>query len=132
MISTSARFLCSLRIPAFVLVMVLLGSARQTALAVEPAETSWNADWIGIAGADKPNTWLCFRKEIDLKEKPASALMDLVSPQGTAAVVGIPAAELTGGKRVLINGKLADPFETDVRFARFHIQPGTWEFLVSP
>ena len=70
--------------------------------------------------------------ESKIERKNGGYRMDLVSPQGTAAVVGIPAAELTGGKRVLINGKLADPFETDARFARFHIQPGTWEILVSP
>ncbi len=70
--------------------------------------------------------------ESKIDRKDGSYRMNLVSPQGTAAVVGIPIAELANGKRVLINGKTAEAFESDVRFARFRIQPGTWKIEVTP
>jgi alpha-L-rhamnosidase len=40
---------------------------------VEP-RTDWQADWIGVIGGSKPNTWICFRKEVTLASLPKSAL----------------------------------------------------------
>ncbi len=58
--------------------------------------------------------------------------MNLVSPPGTIAVVGIPSAELSGGKRVILNGKAADAVGNDTRFALFRVTAGTWKFEVIP
>ncbi len=27
----------------------------------------WKANWIGLADSSQPNTWLCYRKEINIK-----------------------------------------------------------------
>ncbi len=70
--------------------------------------------------------------ESKIDRKGGGYRMELVSPQGTTAVVGIPAAELADGKHVRINGKVVDPFASDARFVRFRLQPGTWKFEVTP
>lgn len=58
--------------------------------------------------------------------------MDLTSPEGTTAVVGIPAAELAGGKRLRVNGKAREPLSSDSRYARFRVPAGKWKFEVIP
>ena len=58
--------------------------------------------------------------------------MTLVSPAGTSAVVGIPAAELIGGKKVWVNDKLAEAVGSDSHFTRFRVPSGTWKFNVIP
>lgn len=34
----------------------------------------WRAEWIGVIGGSKPNSWLCFRKQFALDELPKSAI----------------------------------------------------------
>ena len=58
--------------------------------------------------------------------------MDLISPPDTTAVVGIPAVELIGGKRVFVNGHATDAVGSDTRFTRFRVPPGTYRFEVFP
>ncbi|MEQ8848983.1 alpha-L-rhamnosidase C-terminal domain-containing protein [Botrimarina sp.] len=37
-------------------------------------EGDWRADWIGVIGGSKPNTWLCFRKDVRLDSAPQAAV----------------------------------------------------------
>ena len=55
-----------------VIAFVLLVCRLPADVALTPA-VDWKADWIGVEGASQPNTWICFRKEIVLTEKPAAA-----------------------------------------------------------
>ncbi len=62
--------LCNyLLILLWILSLSLLSKGREIAAPV----TGWKAQWIGVDSANRPNTWLCFRKQIDLQSKPVSA-----------------------------------------------------------
>lgn len=58
--------------------------------------------------------------------------LELISPPGTAAVVGIPISEMTEGKRVYMNGKLVEPIASDSQFTHFRVPAGSWKFEVMP
>jgi len=70
--------------------------------------------------------------EPTLDRKNGGYRMQLISPPGTRAIIGIPAAELTGGKQVSINGIATIPESSDRKFARFRILPETWKIEVIP
>ena len=70
--------------------------------------------------------------ELTIQRASGSYSMELVSPAGTTAVVGIPAAELIGGKKVLVNGETAESVGSDSHFTRFRVPAGRWNFTVIP
>jgi len=53
-----------------ILVTFLFLSFQTVGLASAGPVNDWKAQWIGVEGASKPNTWLCFRKQIELPGKP--------------------------------------------------------------
>ena len=36
--------------------------------------TGWQADWIGVSQDSQPNSWYCFRDQIELKKAPKQAI----------------------------------------------------------
>ena len=43
------------------------------ALSTAPVD-DWNAEWIGVIGGSKPNTWICYRKKFDIAKDPENAV----------------------------------------------------------
>lgn len=41
------------------------------------AKTTWKADWIGLSSESQPNSWYCFRKEIEINESPKTAIANI-------------------------------------------------------
>lgn len=39
-----------------------------------PVTEGWDADWIGVVGGSKPNTWICFRRQFEIGEVPESVV----------------------------------------------------------
>jgi len=70
--------------------------------------------------------------ESTIDRKNRGYRMQLISPPGTRAIVGIPAVELTGGKQVSINGISTIPESSDKKFSFFRIPSGTWKLEVIP
>ena len=56
--------------------LIALPSAGQTdsTLASMDSVDDWNGQWIGVIGGNKPNTWICYRKTIDLDQTPQQAI----------------------------------------------------------
>lgn len=66
-------------IPPLLAALLVLGvflpgtvSPSAEAAGVKPAE-EWMAEWIGVIGGSKPNTWICYRKRIRLDAPPQQA-----------------------------------------------------------
>ena len=38
------------------------------------ASVDWKADWIGVSQENQPNSWYCFRNEIELRKSPKLAI----------------------------------------------------------
>ena len=41
--------------------------------------TDWQANWIGVPEESQPNSWLCYRNQIELNNRPRKAL-DYLTP----------------------------------------------------
>lgn len=55
------------------LLCIALLAATTSGLRAEYAPNDdWDAEWIGVIGASKPNTWVCFRKQFELSDTPSS------------------------------------------------------------
>lgn len=62
------RWFCSFMLTAAGLIVVTDHAA---------ANADWKAQWIGLSGDSRPNSWYCFRKEIDLSAKPEAAVANI-------------------------------------------------------
>jgi alpha-L-rhamnosidase len=51
----------------------MLSIASPLAAAFPDPTADWRAPWIGVVGDSKPNTWTCFRKQIELDNAPKAA-----------------------------------------------------------
>ena len=60
-------------LPVCLIVMSAAGQSSLAAPSMSPVE-DWSAQWIGVIGGNKPNTWICFRKKFDLAEDPKQAV----------------------------------------------------------
>ena len=55
---------------ALLLVVLFAGDA----FALREPESDWRADWIGVIGGSKHNSWICYRKKVRLDEAPEAAV----------------------------------------------------------
>lgn len=65
--------LCAMFLISLVAVALCLNSHESAAVSFAPFE-DWHANWIGIIGGSKPNTWMCYRKQFNLDKEPAEAI----------------------------------------------------------
>ncbi len=64
----------SLRIGLRVTALLLATVAAAPCVAIrEPAE-DWRAEWIGVIGGSKQNSWICYRKQLDVTLPPESVV----------------------------------------------------------
>lgn len=79
-------------------------------------ELDWHANWIGVVGASKPNTWICYRKQIDLAEAPESAVVKIACDSKYWLWIN--------GELAVIEGQLKrGPTPSDTYFDRVDIAP---------
>jgi len=62
------------KIACFILMMNLL---LTSCVMDRKAAMDWKADWIGVSQENQPNSWYCFRGEIELKKSPKEAIANI-------------------------------------------------------
>ena len=73
-IMTGKDFAVNKKIACFILTMTL----SLTSCTMDRKTTmDWKADWIGVSKGSTPNSWYCFRNEIELRKSPKLAIANI-------------------------------------------------------